>query len=152
MNFLRTDDQVALNSLLVAALETLDHYRDAAELAETNLGQLFRNIDRQRRNFIHRLKEAVRASGNLPAVPDPDKEASEMLLHHVAALIKNSYDVDILEQRIKGEIKLADLIIEAQTIAPDAPHTTLLDEFAEHISDTITQLQSMHTKLIAQKE
>lgn len=150
MNIFRTDGQVALNSLLVAAMETLDHYRDAVELVEPNIGQLFGDIAKQRRALIHRLKDAVRASGDLPAVPDPDKEAGEMLLHRVAALIKSNYTADILEQRITGEKKLADIIAEAQTTEAGAQYARLLDEFALHISETTSQLQSAHTQLMDQ--
>ncbi len=152
MNFFRTEGQAALNTLLVAARETLDHYRDVAELVETHLGQIFRGIAAQRRGLIHRLEDAVRASGDLPAVPDPDKEAAVMLLHHVAALIKPHYAGDIIEQRVEGEKKLADLVAAAQATELDAPPTVLLNDFAQHISETITQLQSRPTQVIAQEE
>ncbi|MES2674561.1 MAG: DUF2383 domain-containing protein [Pseudomonadota bacterium] len=152
MNFFRTDGQAALNTLLVTTRETLDHYRDAIELVDANLAQLFRDISEQRRGFVCRLEEAVRASGTLPSVPDPDKEAAEMLLHHVAALIKSQYARDILEQRIEGETKLADLVIEAQTTALDSPPISLLNEFAQHISNTIAKLQSLHSQVAAQDE
>jgi hypothetical protein len=157
MNFFRTDDQAALNTLLVTTRETLDHYRDAIELVDANLAQLFRDISRERRGFVYRLEEAVRASGTLPSVPDPDKEAAEMLLHHVAALIKSHYARDILEQRIEGEKKLAELIIAAQVITAgsaelDSPPTDLLNDFSQHISDTIRLLQSMQAQVTTQEE
>ncbi|MES2822791.1 MAG: DUF2383 domain-containing protein [Pseudomonadota bacterium] len=152
MNFFRTDGQAALNTLLVTTRETLDHYRDAMELVDTKLAELFRDICGQRRSFVHRLETAVRASGTLPAVPDPDKEAAEMLLHHVAALIKSHYARDLLEQRIEGEKKLAALVIEAQTAELDSPPTTLLNDFAQHISDTDAKLQSLQTQVSAQEE
>lgn len=152
MNIFRTDSQVALNTLLVAAMETLDHYRDAVEMVETNFGHIFGDIGKLRRELIHRLKDAVRASGDLPAVPDPDKEAGEMLLHRIAAMIKSSYAVDILEQRIEGEKKLADLIVEAQTTDAGAQYAILLDEFARHVSETISQLQALHSKFVDQNE
>lgn len=144
MNFFRTEDQAAFNALLVAARETLDHYRDAVEMVDQNLGEMFRGIGARRREFIHRLEGAVRALGDLPAVPDPDKESGEMLLHHVAALFQNDYAGDILNQRIEGEKKLADLVREVQTSELDASHKGLLQELDLHIADTITQLQSVH--------
>ncbi len=150
MNFFRTDGQAALNTLLVTARETLDHYRDAAELVEAQVGQIFRDISLHRRAFIHRLEDAVRASGILPAVPDPDKEAGEMLLHHVAALIKDHYENDILDQRIAGEEKLAQLVIEAT--ATDTEARSLLDEFAAHVAETIAQLQALRVTVINEDE
>lgn len=152
MKFFRTDDQAALNTLLVAARETLDHYRDAAELVDENLAQIFRGISRQRRIFIHRLEDAVKASGTLPAMPDPDKEAAEMLLHHVAALMKSDYAGDILQQRIEGEKKLVGLVIEAQATELKAPSTILLNDFIQHISETTSQLESMLTKVTVEEK
>lgn len=152
MNFFRTDGQAALNILLVATRETLDHYLDAVDLVEANLVKLFGEISAQRRGFIHRLEDAVRAAGDLPAVPDPDKEAAEMLLHHVAAFIKSDYVGEILEQRIEGENKLADLVSKAKATELEAPTTVLLDEFALHVSETIKQLQFMYKHIVAQQE
>ena len=152
MNFFRTDDQAALNSLLKAARETLDHYRDAIELVEENYAQLFRNIAQQRRNFIQRLENAVRASGDLPTMPDPDKEAGEMLIHHVAALLKSNYAANLMQQRIDGEKNLADLAAEANNIELKIPDSNLPNEFALHVAEAITQLQNAHAQLVAQGE
>ena len=152
MIFFRTDGQAALNTLFVAAQETLHQYRDAVELVEVSLGQVFANISQQRQEFIRRLEHAVRESGDLPTVPDPDKEAGEMLFHHVAALIKTHYAGDIIQQRIDAEKKLAELLIDTQRTELEAQHATLLDELALHISATITLLQSLYTHVIAEQE
>ena len=152
MNIFRTDGQAALNSLIKAARETLDHYRDAIELVEENHAQLFREISQQRHNFIHRFEDAVRASGSLPAVPDPDKEAGEMLIHHVAALIKTDYAPDIFEQRIDSEKNLANELAEAKDTELKTSHANLLSDFEHHIVDTIKRLQHEHEKLVAQAE
>jgi hypothetical protein len=128
----------------VAARETLDHYRDAEKLVDQNLDEVFRGIEAKRREFIHRLEDAVRALGDLPAVPDPDKESGEMLLHHVAALFQNDYSGDIINQRIESEKKLADLVKETHTDGLDASHQNLLQEFDVHIAETIKQLRSVN--------
>jgi hypothetical protein len=151
MSFIRTDGQAALNSMLKAARETLDHYRDGAGLDE-NIAQLFRDISRQRREFIRRLEDAVRATGDLPSVPDPDKEAGEMLIHHVAAMIKDNYAADLVEQRIEDEKELADQAIEAKDTELKTSHTSLLNEFSAHITETITRLESVHAQLVRQEE
>ena len=147
MNFFRTDDQATLNSLLKAARETLDHYRDAIELVEESHEQLFRDIGQQRRIFIQRIENAVRASGDLPTMPDPDKEAGEMLIHHVAALLKSNYAADLMQQRIDGEKNLANLADEAKNIEPKMQDKNLPDEFAVHVAEAITRLQHAHAQL-----
>jgi hypothetical protein len=147
MSILRTDGQAALNDLLKAARETIDHYRDATELVDEKVASLFRDISRERRGFIVRLEEAVRASGSLPRVPDPDKEAGEMLLHHVAAMIKSDYAPDVFAQRIDGENNLAEQISEAKNTTIEPPTSSLLEDFAHHIAETIAQLQSAQDQL-----
>ena len=161
MNFFRTDGQAALNALFVAAQETLHQYRDAVALVEPDLGQVLGSISKQRHGFIRRLEDAVRASGDLPTASDPDKEAGEMLFHHVAALIKTDYADEILEQRLEADKKLAELVIDARNteLVIDAPnkeleaqYTLLLDDLTLHISETIVQLQPLHARAIAQQE
>lgn len=152
MSFFRTDGQAALNSLLVAARETLDHYRDAAELSEENLGQILRSISGKRREFIHKLEDAVRATGDLPTMPDPDKEAGEMLVHHIVALIKSDYTANILEQRMDAEKTLDTLLNEVKATELGVPFNKLLNEFGLHISETLKKLQLLYTQMMAHKE
>jgi hypothetical protein len=142
MSILRTDGQAALNDLLKAARETIDHYRDATELVDQNSADIFRAIARERRDFISRLEDAVRASGSLPRVPDPDKEAGEMLIHHVAAMIKSDYAPDVFVQRIEGEESLAEQVTEAKNTEIEIPTSRLLEDFAHHIAETITRLKT----------
>ncbi|RYY76087.1 MAG: DUF2383 domain-containing protein [Gammaproteobacteria bacterium] len=147
MKFFRTDAQAALNSLLVTARETLDHYRDAAELVEPKLAEAFKNISRLRRDFIGALENAVRESGDLPAVPDPDKEAGAMLLHHVVAAIKDDYAGDLISQRIEAEQTLLEQLAEAKVIELNAAQKLLMDELSEHVSQTIQHLQTLQTQI-----
>lgn len=65
--------------------------------------QLISDIAQQRRNFIRRLENAVRASSDLPTMPDPDKEDRGMLIHDVAALLEGNYAADLMQQLIEGE-------------------------------------------------
>jgi hypothetical protein len=145
MSFIRTDQQAALNDLLVAIRETNDHYRDAVELVNQEaVGNELLGIARYRETFITRLEQAVRESGDLPAVPDPDREAGAMLIHHVTALLKDDVVTDVLEQRLEGEKNLANLIAEGQAVSLEKSHHELLDEISQHIARTIEQLQSIH--------
>ena len=152
MNFIRTDSQAALNSLLKNTRETLDHYKDAAELVDDGYAQLIRDIARERRIFIRHLEDAVRASGSLPTVPDPDKEAGEMLIHHVAAMIKSNYAPDVFEQRIEGEKNLTALVDEAKKTEIETAHINLLNDFTAHIEETMARLQSAQAELPSHSE
>lgn len=115
MTFIRTDQQAALNNLLVAVRETNAHYRDSVELlTDEVMRKTLRNIIRQREPFLVRLEEAVRAVGDLPSMPDPDREAGAMLLHHVTALMKDDYLEDVITQRLAAENNLAGLVDEGR--------------------------------------
>ena len=104
MNLLRTDKEVALNDLLVASRETVDHYQDAVEyLNDDHITPVLRMIMQERQGFIQRIEQAIRALGDLPSVPDPDRETGEMLLHHVTAALSSDTATQILEQRINAQ-------------------------------------------------
>ena len=146
MVFLRSDQEVALNDLLVALRESVDHYNDAIDLLEVSpLMPLLRNAATQRSQFIPRLEQVIRQSGDLPSVPDPDKESGEMLIHHVGAALSNDYEPEVIEQRIASDQQLAELIKEATASASDASITQLMDDIATHITQTLGQLKAMQS-------
>lgn len=148
MNFIRSDQQVALNNLLVAVRESVDHYRDAAGLLEEkNICALLNDITNERSAFIGRLEQAIRASGDLPTMPDPDKETGEILMHHLAAFLKSQYADKILEQRIEAEKNLASLVIDGKTAGLDESHTILISELDDHVAHTIDKLQAAYKLL-----
>lgn len=150
MSIIRTDEEVALNDLLVASRETVDHYRDAAEfLKDTNITSVLRTIATQREPFIERLTDAVRALGDLPSMPDPDKETGAMLLHHAGAFLSDDYSTEVLEQRIEAEQHLAELVQAGRAIGLDKSCGPLLDEISEHIAQTSEQLQLLLAQRIA---
>ncbi len=76
---LLSDIEVALNELLVACRESVDHYRDAAELVgQADIAERFLDIAKRRTLFLNRLVSAIRELGDLPSTPDPDKETGEI--------------------------------------------------------------------------
>lgn len=149
MSIIRTDKEVALNDLLVAGRETVDHYRDAAEfLEDTEITQVLRSIASQREPFLTRLTEAVRALGDLPSMPDPDKETGAMLLHHAGAFLSDDYSVEVLEQRLEAEEHLTELVQAGHAVGLDKSFGTLLNEMSDHVAEAREQLQL----LLAQKK
>lgn len=146
MVFLRSDQEVALNDLLVALRESVDHYNDAIELVDPSpLTPLLRDAAIQRSQFIPRLEEAIRQLGDLPSVPDPDKESGEMLIHHVGAALSNDYEPDVIEQRIASDQHLAQLVNNASANASEASFIQLMDDIAAHITQTLVHLKAMQS-------
>lgn len=147
MNLIRSDKEVALNDLIVATRETVDHYRDAVEfLEDENLKRVFSTIANQREGFIERLENAVRALGDLPSVPDPDKEAGTMLLHHAGALLTGDYNPKVIEQRLAAEQHLEELITNGRSAGLEAYCATLMDHLDEHVEQVIKQLEALRTQ------
>lgn len=144
MNLLRTDKEVALNDLLVASRETADHYQDALEyLGDHPITPTLRDIMQARLSMIERIEQAVRALGDLPSMPDPDRETGEMLLHHVTAALASDSATEILEQRIKAERHLLALLQACNDVGLDSDQPQLLQEMAQQVHEVITRLEQL---------
>lgn len=140
---LLSDTEVALNELLVACRESIDHYQDAAELVgQSDIAKRFLDIAKRRKLFLNRLSSAIRDLGDLPSVPDPDKEAGEMMLHHLGAALSSDYTNEALTQRIKTEEHILALVHAARKTEPNQSCTTLLIELSSHIEEAINMLNS----------
>lgn len=138
---LLSDTEVALNELLVACRESIDHYQDAAELVgQSDIAKRFLDIVKHRKLFLNRLAAAIRELGDLPSAPDPDKEAGEMMLHHLGAALSADYTNEALTQRIETEEHILTLINAAYTTEPNQTCTSLLDALSSHIEETINTL------------
>jgi hypothetical protein len=144
MNLLRTDKEVALNDLLVASRETADHYQDALEYLDDHpITPALRDIMQERLSVIERIEQAIRALGDLPSMPDPDRETGEMLLHHVTAALSSDSATEILEQRIKAERHLLALLQACNDVGLDNDQPQLLQEMAQQVHRVITRLEQL---------
>ena len=144
MNLLRTDKEVALNDLLVASRETADHYQDALEYLDDHpITPALRDIMQERLSVIERIEQAIRALGDLPSMPDPDRETGEMLLHHVTAALSSDSATEILEQRIKAERHLLALLQACNDVGLDNDQPQLLQEMAQQVHGVITRLEQL---------
>ena len=144
MNLLRTDKEVALNDLLVASRESIDHYQDAVEYLDyDHVTPVLRMIMQERLGFIERIEQAIRALGDLPSVPDPDRETGEMLLHHITAALSSDTATQILEQRLKAERHLLELVQVCRAAGLDDEHGPLLRELEQQIHTAIEGLDAL---------
>lgn len=146
MSLLRTDKEVALNDLLVAARETADHYQAAAEyLNDPHVNPVLHDIIHERLEYIDRIEDAIRALGDLPSAPDPDRETGEMLIHHVTAALSPDSATEILEQRIKAEQHLLELVKACYAVGLDDEHAAMLRKMEQQINAAITRLENAET-------
>lgn len=138
---LLSDTEVALNELLIACRESIDHYQDATELVgQSTIAESFLDIAKCRKLFLNRVASAIRELGDLPSAPDPDKEAGEMMLHHLGAAFSADYTNEALTQRIKTEEHILTLINAAHATEPNQTCTRLLNDLSIHIEEVINTL------------
>lgn len=141
MFHLLSDDEVALHELLVACRESIDHYEDAINLSENPIiTDGFRKIAAARKPFISKLEEEIRLLDGLPSVPDPDKETSEAIIHHLGAAFAPDYTSELLAQRIEAEENIKSVIAQAQATQVSETFAKLLNELRAHVEQTITLL------------
>jgi hypothetical protein len=141
MMLLRTDKEVALNDLLMGCRETIDHYRDAVDLVSNQaVAKELRAIASLREPLCVQLEIAVRTQGSLPQVPDPDKEVSEMALHHMGAAVTQDYTYKILTQRLQAEERICELISKAHTVGLNGASGDLLSDIELHVKQTMRLL------------
>ena len=142
---LLSDTEVLLNELLVACRESVDHYQDAINLVEKpEIGSSFEAIANQRKLFCKRLAEAIRELGDLPSVPDPDKETGAMIIHHLGAALSPDYTNEVLTQRIAAEEHILELIGKAQEIKESEFCAALLNDLSKHAVETLDILSNTH--------
>lgn len=145
MTIIRTEQQVALHDLLVAAEKSEDLLRDAAVFLddarmEHELGQL---ADR-RDTVVRDLKAAIIALDDIPSAPDPDAESAEKLLHHISAMFAGERSREAtLRQRIATEEQLGALLAEVQNRNLGEQFDEVLYEFKESIREVTLHLQQL---------
>ncbi|WP_049722838.1 hypothetical protein [Gilvimarinus polysaccharolyticus] len=126
MSVLRNDVQVALNDLHVALMQSADHYRYAAEFVTDKLTcELFDTIAHARDLLAKEAEEAVRNSGDLPSVPDADRETGEQLLQRLEAAFSAHETEGVIYQRLEAESQLEQLLQTPELTVIDKDYPTL---------------------------
>lgn len=119
---LRDDKQAALNRVESLCLETADGYGSAAGQADDRtLAALFEQARQQRQRLATELAPHIRALGDLPRQPDPDREALDHVVDGIKAFLSGDGDAALLEQRLAADAGLEEAIRAAldENLAPD---------------------------------
>lgn len=134
MNLIRNPQQLALNDLLVAIRASADHYRDAAAFVESwTASEDLGRIAGERDALVQRLEEAVRSAGDLPSVPDEDRESVEKLFHRLHASLSRDEIHDIMRQRLDAERQLAGLVSAIRESESVGDYRGLIDDIQQHV-------------------
>ncbi|SDK25090.1 hypothetical protein [Microbulbifer yueqingensis] len=111
MALIRDDRETALNDLHMAFRHSADNYRDAAEfLDDPEASERCLAIARGRDELAERVAEEIRALGELPSVPDRDRETGEQLLQRLEAMFSPDETTRVLLQRRDAEHELLTLL------------------------------------------
>lgn len=149
MSIFRNDKQVALHDLLIAIEESADHYQDAADfLSDHQACVYFEQFAKQRLILTSRLEEAIRAEGELPAAPDPDKETGAMVFQHMLAHLSQDEAPKVIEQRLHKEEDIGELIEAAREAGVEKDHPELVKDIVENNRLIVQSLQDLleHTR------
>ena len=138
------DTQVAIDELLAACRESVEHYADAAGRVEAPaLRELFESVAARRRDEADRLAAAVRDGGRLPRAPYADRqEVHRLVTHAVAALVGDEAQV-LVDDRIEDERRIRSLV--GAVPRPDEPPAdddvlACADRIGTHSGDALAQL------------
>ncbi|WP_043316666.1 hypothetical protein [Microbulbifer sp. HZ11] len=115
MSFLRDDIQVALQWLHSWALETLSHFQFVADHeVGVEVVALCGALATEREQLAGKLAAAIRDTGDLPAEPDPDREAVLQVQEQLSGIFaEHGSDAMLAYCRSREEAFLAQVRQEA---------------------------------------
>lgn len=145
MNLIRTDQQVALNDLLVATEKSADLLRDAAHFLDgTGMEHELEQLADRRDMVTRDLQQAIRALDDMPSAPDPDAESTEKLLHRISAIFSGEKSRETtLRQRLATEEHLSSLLADMQHRNLGEEFDPLLYELKESVREVTLHLQQL---------
>jgi hypothetical protein len=122
---LRDEEQMALNDIETRCIEAADHYKSAAQVAGVApAAPLFRNLAQRRAQLAADLALHIRALGDLPQTPDPDRELFGDMLMELKALFSADAARTLIDERLASEQAIVAAIASARRLA--LPNTALL--------------------------
>lgn len=142
MSIIRNDTQVALNDLHVALKRSADHYRDAAEfLQDGEVSAFCKRAATERDQLADAVGKAIREHGELPSVPDRDRETGEQLLERLESLFSADQTREVLQKRLEHERQLLATLDEPQMAALDKQYADLKSRCRDSIGEAIQALE-----------
>jgi uncharacterized protein (TIGR02284 family) len=124
---LRDDRQMAICDIEAQCIETADQFGAAADRTEdTPLKALFVELAGQRRQLASDLAEHIRALGDLPQAPDPDKEQLDGFFSTVKSLLSGDERGTLIDERLAGEAQLEEFLDVAQRLEPSSALADML--------------------------
>ena len=141
---LRDENQTAINEIIVACQEIINHYRYAAEILEDDeLVSLFKGLADEREILIERLIECFTRTGELHDVPDSDKELLLQLFSRIKTLFAEDSRMVFIEERVQAEHDLERMLASALQLTIAADIREALLQLSQHVEITKERLPNI---------
>lgn len=138
---IRDDRQVALNELYAACVEAGDHYREAASLSDLSGDRaLFREIARDRLAMAADVERLIRATGDMPKLPDADRSAIEEAVTAVHAWISQDRTDRLRSESAEVDRRVVEAAGRALELAGTAENVPVLARVREEAGETVRRL------------
>lgn len=142
---LRDDRQAALNRIETLCLASAADYEAAAEQThDSALSGDFQALASRHRALAERLAPHIRALGDLPRQPDPDREAFGHVLDGLRTLLAQNESAELVERRLAAENELMDALRAALELPMPEPTRTALHELQSEVEAARALLLQRH--------
>ena len=116
MSWLKSDEEVFINDVLIALRKSEDYYLQASlNVNDASARELLSGIARMRKFIAEAIESYLENKGRLPVTPDQDAEWGGLVISNLLAKVSASEDKCILQQRIRAEQSLLDLVSHAKS-------------------------------------
>jgi hypothetical protein len=133
---LRTEKQIALDTVINSGRASIEHYRRAADSCDDErLGTLLRTLALQRETVVDDLAAEMYGLGDMPSSPDPEKLAVDDVLAHIKAAFSEDEDNALLAYLDQLDSQLLQAIREAQRLDFAQETLAMLAELQESIAE-----------------
>ena len=141
MSILRSDEQIALNELIVACREAANGHRTAAELlSQDALAQQLEELAQDRETMADKLAELVLEGDDIPDAPSAEKE----LLESAVARLKSVISDDEARQALEDcKLKERKVFEAAEALLAIGPEGALRDDVEALKSDASARLDRL---------
>jgi hypothetical protein len=144
MSIFRTDKQVAFTDLLVAVEETVEDYIDLAKvLGDSPSAAQFLTFANERIPLIESLEAELRLLGDLPSVPNADKEDVGKLVHRIRAAFSSDALHPALKELIGDEEHSLQLAKICEQKELNEAERKLVMDLVQQIDQTLARLHRM---------
>lgn len=133
---LRTEKQVALDTVINSSRGSIDHYRWVADAGDDEqIKTLLDRLALERERIVDKLAPQMYKLGDMPSAPDPEKLAVEEMLTQLKATFSGDEKDVLLDSLDELDSQLLQEISEAVRLDFDAETLTILRELEKSVAE-----------------